>query len=520
MRCTKWTKEIIIKQLRNWHAAGVPVKSLWRQDRPLCSSATVIFGSWRNALEAAGFQCVRRRWSRERVIEELREYQRQRRKICGKLRAAACGEFGSIAQAYAAAGVPSRRKPQPLRAWTLANTVTAIRDRHKSGRNLSTTHREDPSLYNAAKRLHGRWTNALAAAGLEPPSVERLSATEVILKIQERQRSGSTLSNMDKHDPLLAQSALRHFGRWSKALLAAGVETTVRSRWSKRTVVEGICARQQRGEALSKTWREDVHLFAAANRHFGSWTDAMRAAGFEPIIRERWSQRRVLERLQASASRCGTRNLRHVDHNLAAAAYRIFGSYKAALKAAGLESSQRFWTESRVVTKIQDRYIAGAPLTAPALVERSLAVAAKRRFGSWPAAIEAAGLQNKIALKELPRRWSRELVIQEILAWYRSGRPLTEVHTSSGPLSSAANNWFGSWRAALCAAGLPCGRRIWSKQVVIDEILDRYHNGRSLKSNQPSNSNLVAAAQRHFGSWRKAIAASGVKLRRAKKEGA
>jgi hypothetical protein len=520
MRRTKWTREIIIKKLQEWHAAGVPVKSLWRQDEPMTSSASALFGSWRAALQAAGFRSVRRRWSRDLIIKELRECRRNQRKISEKLRSAANSEFGSISQAYAAAGVKSRQKPQPPLVWTQESTLAAVRNRHKSGRTLSTTHREDPVLYAAAKRYFGRWTAALAAAGLTPLAVERLSATQVILRIQERQRAGRPLTNIHLHDPTLARESERHFGSWSKTLLAAGVSITIRCRWSKQLVIERIHARQQRCEDLSKTWTEDKLLFTAATRHFGSWTDAMRAAGFEAIARERWNQRRVLERLQAWACRSGHRNHYTADSKLVAAAIRFFGSYEAALKAAGLEISRRFWTESRVVEKIQDRYIAGAPLAAPALVERSLAVAAKRRFGSWPAAVEAAGLQNKIVFKELPRRWSRELVIQEILAWYRSGRPLTEVHTSCGPLSSAANNWFGSWRAALCAAGLTCGRRIWSKQVVIDEILDRYRNGRSLTSSHPSNVNLVAAAQRHFGSWRKAIAASEVKLRPAKGKGA
>ena len=50
MRRTKWSKENIIQRLQQWHASGVPVKSLWRQDQPLTSSAAVIFGSWRATL--------------------------------------------------------------------------------------------------------------------------------------------------------------------------------------------------------------------------------------------------------------------------------------------------------------------------------------------------------------------------------------------------------------------------------------------------------------------------------------
>ena len=522
MRRTKWTREIIIKQVQEWHAAGVPVKWLWRNDQSLTASAAILFGSWRGALEAAGFQSVRPRRSREEVIEEMRECRRSRRRLSDKLRSAAIRKFGSIGQAYVAAGLQSPRRPHslPLRNWTPAQTITAIRDRHNSGKSLTATWREDPALFSAARRIHGHWTAAVRAAGLAPPTIERLSAVEVLHRIQERQRTGSPLSNMDLHDPRLALAASRHFGGWSKALSAAGVVTTIPVRWSKRKVVEGMRARHQRGEALCTTWKEDKLLFAAATRYFGSWSNAMRAASFEPIHRERWSKDRVIERLQAWAARGEIRQLRKIDPCLSAAAFRFFGSHQAALEAASLEPARRIWTEARVVATIQDHYVAGAPLHSARLIERSLVAAAKRRFGSWPAAIEAAGLHNKIALKELPRRWSRELVIQEILAWHRSGRSLAEIHCSNRSLNRAAKKWFGSWRAALRAAGLDSKRRAWSKQAVIDEILDRYRDGRPLSSDHPSNTNLASAARRYLGSWRDAIAAAGVQSQRAKSKGA
>jgi len=34
----------------------------------------------------------------------------------------------------------------------------AIQTRHRAGASLAATHYEDPALYSAAKRLHGKWT--------------------------------------------------------------------------------------------------------------------------------------------------------------------------------------------------------------------------------------------------------------------------------------------------------------------------------------------------------------------------
>jgi hypothetical protein len=59
-------------------------------------------------------------------------------------------------------------------------------------------------------------------------------------------------------------------------------------------------------------------------------------------------------------------------------------------------------------------------------VGESLYHAACRRFGSWRAALEAAG----VATSDLPpdwKRWSRKCVIDEIQARYRKGLTLTYI---------------------------------------------------------------------------------------------
>lgn len=57
---------------------------------------------------------------------------------------------------------------------------------------------------------------------------------------------------------------------------------------------------------------------------------------------------------------------------------------------------------------------------------------------------------------------------------------------------------------------------IWSREMIIAEILKRRAEGRSLSSGNRHNINLAAAAVRHFGSWTAALEAAGVPAKQKK----
>ncbi len=101
------SKTEIIEQLQAWHASGVPVHHLWKQNLAVTSRATSLFGTWRNALAASGFESVRQRWSRERILRELKLRRGNRRTKDGKLETAAVWYFGSMRAALTAAGLCS-----------------------------------------------------------------------------------------------------------------------------------------------------------------------------------------------------------------------------------------------------------------------------------------------------------------------------------------------------------------------------------------------------------------------------
>src|SRR6056297_1968313 len=180
MKQRKWTKEIIVERLKRWRAEGVPVKSLWRMDPAMTSRATSLFGSWREALAAAGIESARSQWSREIIIERLKQSRGRGMPADRLLINAAVRYFGTMRAACKAARVPCLTSNPPHLDWDRDTAVAAIRRRHDEGHSLRATAREDPALYAAGKRLFGTWTKARAAAGHPIPGKIVLSAEEVL----------------------------------------------------------------------------------------------------------------------------------------------------------------------------------------------------------------------------------------------------------------------------------------------------------------------------------------------------
>ena len=133
-----------------------------------------------------------------------------------------------------------------------------------------------------------------------------------------------------------------------------------------------------------------------------------------------------------------------------------------------------------------------------------------RHFGSWRAAVEAAGLTGKVTFKPALRRWNRQRVIAEIQAWHDSGHRLTEVHRKYNSLFNAAKTHFGTWNQAIIAADLEPERRRYTDAEILSMIRCRYDAGESLNSQHPDVRSLAVVTATRFGTWRKGLAAAGV----------
>ena len=145
--------------------------------------------------------------------------------------------------------------------------------------------------------------------------------------------------------------------------------------------------------------------------------------------------------------------------------------------------------------------------------------AAERIFGSWKNAIEACGLDySKIRKYKV---WSKETVINEIKQIYKSGQSLNSkcAYKTNRPLYMAAIKRYKNWGSALCAAGIDYGkvrlRRMMTKAEIKKEILELYHRNVDLTYSNIRDNHLylLAAGMKKIGngSWAKARRVCGIR---------
>jgi hypothetical protein len=180
--------------------------------------------------------------------------------------------------------------------------------------------------------------------------------------------------------------------------------------------------------------------------------------------RIRWDRDEVLRQTKALAAKGVPLNYGNVarqSQGFILAGREHFGSWENVIKELGLDYSKirrsGFWSRALIVERIQELKKAGKPLhlTFAESNYGGLVSAASFYFGSWRVAIRAAGLDYATIRRQ--KVWSRREVVSEVKRVRRNGMNVStavEVCVKYRALHSAAIRYFGSWRAALKAAGL------------------------------------------------------------------
>lgn len=178
--------------------------------------------------------------------------------------------------------------------------------------------------------------------------------------------------------------------------------------------------------------------------------------------------RRILERQRAGLS-LGAVAVRRDSVNLLSAARRYFGSWPAALIAAGIESSKGTpssrYTQESVIARLREQAAAGLPLSTKHPLLRTYAKPAIRLFGSWMAALKAAGVEpakhnRSIAKVEAgggrPHPITENDVLKVIAKALDEGRIPHLRDSDLRPYVSAAYRYYGSWPEAVKRARELC----------------------------------------------------------------
>lgn len=261
------------------------------------------------------------------------------------------------------------------------------------------------------------------------------------------------------------------------------------------------------------------------------------------MSRRKWSREKIIEditKLQQEGYSLSTRSMAELGFSgMVTTSYKpeYFGSWRNAIVAAGFDPKQvcrrkRKWTAERVLERIQELHRVGEDLSHSSAKRNHqyLVVVAinNRFFGSWREAVEAAGINYEDVSKH--EYWSKERISERIRELHAEGESLSheDAKRNHGALVSAASSprYFGSWGAAIRAAGLDYDdiRKInrWTKDKIIRTIRELHTDDRSVNNSSMRRMGyrgMMEAASRpeNFGSWAEAVKAAGLNYEEIKK---
>jgi hypothetical protein len=205
-----------------------------------------------------------------------------------------------------------------------------------------------------------------------------------------------------------------------------------------------------------------------------------------------------------------------------------FGTWDTALKYAGVRRRRRRapqgFTPECLILKIRRYCRTASRLSARRVLRQHdrLYWAARRHFGTWRRALRAAGVDLERARLRAtkPRPHNKPKILEAVRQWGASGHSLrwSVVCLENHALAWAAKNAFEGWRRALVAAGIVVGsnaspaNRKWDQDRIIATIRTRQQEGKPLDYTavRVEGKGLLCAAKRYLGSWQNALRAAGV----------
>jgi len=397
----------------------------------------------------------------------------------------------------------------------------------------------DGGLVSAARRHYGSWVKALTAAGIRPCYISRRKWTEemVLREIALRMERGESLRAVDvnRDNQKLYRNARELFGSYIEAVESLGVDYAdfgpALRRWKKEEIKSEIKRLFKAGKPLNAGWvgKNENALYLAAKKEYGSWDEALGSIGidYEEIRqRKKWSPDGVKERIREmykAGDRLDAAYVLENDKRLFYAGHRLFGGWEKTVSAAGVDyekvrvDRRKKWSRKMIVEKIRDMEKKGAKLNhaAAAQKDRNLVAAAMRHFGSWRAALEAAGINYKDVCGTT-LNWTEDDVSGEIKRLNVDGADLvsTVMCRENSRLFRAGVARFGTWEKAVRAAGIDYDRyrkiRMWNREKVMESLQERMKRGKSVTWDavKKEDSGLYVAVYDYFKTWDEAVRAA------------
>jgi molybdenum-dependent DNA-binding transcriptional regulator ModE len=315
------------------------------------------------------------------------------------------------------------------RRWTRQRVIRELRDLWDRGEALNTAalRKRRLNLLEAAVRRFGSLARAVERAGIAYDQVRRnkVPSRENVLRELRALGGYRHESNLRESDSGLVAAARIRFGSWKAAMRTAGFgppPPRPPRKWTREAILLALRDRAGRGLPLgySLAQRDASGLVDAAVREFGGWPAARRAAGVsyrDPRHEiRRWTRQAILDALRGKADSDGVLHWSLAKRKLGGiepAAIKEFGSIKAAIRAAGCRPPKLLHLKSaivRLLREVRRRYgYVSADLVRQA--ERpgydNPLSAVRRHFGGIGAAKAAIRARENASSTAAKARWAR-----------------------------------------------------------------------------------------------------------------
>jgi len=567
-----WSRETILSTLTELHSRGQDIRpiALRRSHPGLVGAARKQFKDLREMYHQAGIDPkkigMQRRWTADNITTTLKElhssghdmkpYKLMQGSYIG-LMLAGLRIYGSLESLYKAAGIELNStgyKKRRTKKYTREEAISYLRELKERGEDISprALNKNHYGLYNAVRKLFGSSWDYYEAAGLSPLQHTSLrkrgywTEEKVIEQIKELDQIGEDLhlSSVKRNHIALERAAYKLFGSWHSACEAAGFSSGKyrvhfrKGHYTSESVIEQILQMKQKGVNLSGSAiaRENPSLSAAAISRFGTWYKAIEAAGINPsdyrkeMAKGHWKKETIVNEIQTLGGKGVDLSYTRAQEqypSLVSAAEKRFGSWSNAILNSGLnydsfrkQLTARYWTKERMVSKLRELYLQGENIR-PAILRKSypgIYIWGRRLFGSVEGLYRESGIDpDSIGL---PRKWTREGVVQEIRKRVEEGKgiELNTIRTEDSALLSTATRIFKNWFVALDAAGFDSAKMrkkavngYWTESLITARIKEMAARGELLSSHyaQKMHSDVYGGAQKIYGSWGTAVEKSG-----------
>jgi hypothetical protein len=416
------------------------------------------------------------------------------------------------------------------RKWTHDAIIDLLQARHSADEPINASAVKQAGLggfYRAACRSFGSYKKAVGAAGIEYAEIRKNVANwsrgAVLKAIAELATAGNDLNvaAVQHHQSSLVTAAYKLFGSWDAALRAAGqepkaVRLDVDTEAGKGRIFENLC--NALFSVIRPHWRLDFRyqtdsgplLPDAYDAAIDEWIDFKLAAwgmSVSSSIRKYSGYAKSLRFISlhgARESEPGIAFQSVFDFESEAQSPELREIFETlhdleadVVPSTRLEIWARVWTEEKLLEFIQQ--LPDKDLNARSMQHRHPREysAVVRHFGGWYQGLDAAGL----AADDIRRRRRRLAYTKEDIDDFIQSRQargdglsVKEVTstTSGNGLYQAANRIFGSWGDALAASGVALedvSAFTLSKKATLERVLDFIRERNA--SGKPLNAVLI-----------------------------